>query len=187
MTFLAVSGNTIVQILLTDKWLPMVPFMQICCFTYAFHPIASINMQVLAAIGRSDMRLKLEFIKKPFGILMLVLAIPHGPMGIAFSAAITSIFSLLVGLIACQRIIHYRIIDSFKDLCPYWIISLISGLIIYLLNYIAMNNLLLLVLQAILMTLSYYILSRGLNLLGYQIFKEKYYQLKNQLISNKRN
>ena len=181
LCFLAVAGNNIISLLLTDKWLPMVPFMQICCFTYAFHPVASINMQVIAAVGRSDMRLKLEFIKKPFGIIMLILAIPYGPIGIAISAAITSVFSLLVGYIACQRIVHYRIIDSLKDLYPAWAVALVSGAVVYLMNGLVMNKILLLVLQLVAMAALYYLLSRVFNLLGYRIFKEKIHQYKHKL------
>lgn len=181
LCFLAVAGDNIVSLLLTDKWLPMVPFMQICCFTYAFHPVASINMQVIAAVGRSDMRLKLEFIKKPFGIIMLILAIPYGPLSIAVSAAITSIFSLIVGYIACQRIVHYRIIDSLRDLYPYWGVALIAGAIVFLMNGLDMNKIVLLVLQMIVMAVVYYVLSRVFNLLGYRIFWEKYHQYKHRI------
>ena len=181
LCFLAVAGDTIVSLLLTSKWLPMVPFMQICCFTYAFHPVASINMQVIAAVGRSDMRLKLEFIKKPFGIIMLVLAIPYGPMGIAISAAITSVFGLMVGYIACQRIVHYRIIDSLKDLYPSWGVALIAGAVVYLMNGLVLNKILLLFLQMVVMVVLYYVLSRVLNLLGYRIFLEKIHQYKHKI------
>lgn len=181
LCFLAVAGDNIISLLLTDKWLPMVPFMQICCFTLAFHPVASINMQVIAAVGRSDMRLKLEFIKKPFGIIMLILAIPYGPLAIAISAAITSVFGLMVGYIACQRVVHYRIIDSLKDLYPYWGMALISGAIVYLMNGLDLNKILLLALQIVVMTVVYYVLSRVFNLLGYRIFLEKYHQYKHKI------
>lgn len=183
LCFLAVAGDNIISLLLTEKWLPMVPFMQICCITFAFHPVASINMQVIAAVGRSDMRLKLEFIKKPFGIIMLILAIPYGPIGIAISAAITSVFGLLIGYIACQRIVHYRIIDSLKDLYPAWGMALVAGAVVNLMNGLDLNKFLLLSLQLVAMTVVYYILSRTFNLLGYRIIKEKihHYKHKNPL------
>lgn len=181
LCFLAVAGDTIVSLLLTDKWLPMVPFMQICCFTYAFHPVASINMQVIAAVGRSDMRLKLEFVKKPFGIILLILAVPYGPMGIAISAAITSVFGLLIGFIACKRIVHYRIVDSFKDLYPSWGVALVSGTIVYLMNGLSINKFLLLTIQMIVMLVVYIALSRVFKLLGYEIFLEKFHQYKHKI------
>lgn len=181
LCFLAVAGDTIVSLLLTDKWLPMVPYMQICCLTYAFHPVASINMQSLASVGRSDMRLKLEFIKKPFGIIMLLLAIPYGPMAIAISAAVTSVFGLFLGFVACQRIVHYRISDSLKDLLPSWGVALFSGAIVFLLNKLAIDNLLLLFIQFIVMLVVYYALSRVFNLMGYRIFKEKFHQYKHKI------
>ena len=181
LAFLAVAGNTIVSLLLTDKWLPMVPYMQICCLTYAFHPVAAINMQALAAVGRSDMRLKLEFIKKPFGIIMLILAIPYGPMAIAISAAITSIFSLIVGFIACQRIVHYRIINSLKDMMPSWGAALLAGAIVFAMQGLPINKIGLLALQMVVMAGVYYAVSRLFQLQGYIVLKEKIHQYKHKV------
>ena len=149
LTYLAVAAAPITELLLTEKWLPLVPYMQICCFTYAFHPMASIDMQVLAAIGRSDLRLKLEFIKKPLGILLLILSIPYGPVAIAISAAITSIFSLVVGIIACQLCVQYTLLQHFKDVVPIFICSAIAGGCAFLVGQIPIAILLLLLLQGV--------------------------------------
>lgn len=181
LTFLAVAGNTIVSLLLTDKWLPMVPYMQICCFTFAFHPIASVNLQAIAAVGHSDMRLKLEFLKKPFGIIMLIIAIPYGPMAIAVSAAVTSVFGLMIGYVACQRIVHYRIIDSLKDIVPSWGVSILAGGLVFALNYLDVNKILLLVIQLLVMVIVYYLLSRYFHLRGLGILKEKLHQYKHKV------
>ena len=123
--------------------------MQICCLTYAFHPMASIDMQVIAAIGRSDLRLKLEFIKKPVGILLLIIAIPYGPMAIAVSAAVTAIFSLIVGAIACERCVHYSLLQHFKDVTPIFACSAIAGGSAYAMGLIPLPTILSLLLQGI--------------------------------------
>lgn len=155
LLFLGVCASPITKLLLTDKWLPLVPYMQICCFTYAFHPIASVDMQVIAAIGRSDLRLKLEFIKKPFGILMLFLAIPYGPMAIAASAAVTSIFSLFVGAIACQKHVGYTVARHFLDILPIVACSIVAGVAVWFVGLISLPIIIQLVIQIIVMTLIY--------------------------------
>lgn len=149
LTYLAVAAAPITVLLLTEKWLPLVPYMQICCLTYAFHPMASIDMQVIAAIGRSDLRLKLEFIKKPVGILLLIVAIPYGPMAIAVSAAVTAIFSLIVGAIACERCVHYSLLQHFKDVTPIFACSAIAGGSAYAMGLIPLPTILSLLLQGI--------------------------------------
>ena len=61
MAGLAAVAEPLTRILLTDKWLPAVPFIQFCCFTYAFWPVHTANLQAVKALGRSDVFLKLGF------------------------------------------------------------------------------------------------------------------------------
>lgn len=68
MIGLAVIGEPLVKILLTDKWLPCVPFLQVFCLSYALWPIHTANLQAINALGRSDIFLKLEIIKKIIGL-----------------------------------------------------------------------------------------------------------------------
>jgi len=68
MAGLAAVASPLVRLLLTDKWLPCVPYMQIYCFSLAFYPVHSCNLQAINAVGRSDIFLKLEIIKKSIGI-----------------------------------------------------------------------------------------------------------------------
>ena len=64
MVGLAAVAKPMVSVLLTDKWLPCVPFLQLACISYALYPIHTANLTAINAIGRSDIFLKLEIIKK---------------------------------------------------------------------------------------------------------------------------
>lgn len=126
LAILGIVAAPLTELLLTAKWLPLVPFMQICCFTRAFHPVASVQMQALSAVGRSDMRLKLEFIKKGIGIMLLLLAVNYGPFAIAVSAAITSVISVIVGAVACKHVVKYSYSNTLQVLLPIALITLAS-------------------------------------------------------------
>ena len=54
MMGLSACAEPLVSILLTDKWLPCVPFMRIFCITYAFYPVHTANLNAIKALGRSD-------------------------------------------------------------------------------------------------------------------------------------
>lgn len=69
MAGLAVIAEPLVLLLLTEKWLMCVPFIQIFCAVYALWPIHTANLQAINAIGRSDIFLKLEVVKKYSGFL----------------------------------------------------------------------------------------------------------------------
>lgn len=136
LTFLFVCAPQIISFLLTEKWLPVVPYLRLCCVTFMFHPITSICLQSIASVGRSDIRLKLEFIKKPIGILLLILFIPYGPLKIALGAFITTLLGVSITVISTHRIVGYRVGSFMKSLMPSFCISTIMGLIVYLLSFL---------------------------------------------------
>lgn len=179
LCLLAMSAEALTSVLLTDKWLPMVPYLQICCFTFAFHPMASLDMQAIAAIGRSDLRLKLEFIKKPIGILLLIVAVPYGPIAIALSAAATSIISLLVGAIACEKTIGYSVGKHFIDILPIILVSSGTCVVMYVLGIFRFNPFVMLVLQLISGAVFYILLSAIFKLEGYIYLKGKFFSFLN--------
>lgn len=69
---LGMIAEPLVSFLLTDKWLPCVPFLQLTCISFAFQPIQAANCQAIKAIGRSDVYLKTEIVKKTIGIGLLL-------------------------------------------------------------------------------------------------------------------
>ena len=48
--------------------------LRICCFFYALQPMQLINLQAILAIGRSDLSLKIEIIKKSVTVTVLLAA-----------------------------------------------------------------------------------------------------------------
>lgn len=138
----AVVAKPLVVILLTEKWLPLLPFLYICCFTMAFHPMASAQVQAITAVGRSDVRLKIEIIKKTTGVLLLILAVylDYGPMGIAVSGAITSLLSVMIGAVACRITTKYPLRNIVRDICPIIAITLVMVSFMFpLLNWLDLN------------------------------------------------
>lgn len=173
MALLAICAKPFTLFLLTEKWLPLVPYMQITCLTVAFHPIGTINIQALAAIGRSDVRLKLEFIKKPVGLVLLLLSLNYGPMAIAISVAITSFFSFGIGLVACQKYINYSAVRACKAVLPAFLLSCFVGLICYWFIFWDVNPLIILLSQVFAYVILYISLSRLFSLEGLSFVKQK--------------
>lgn len=136
LVFLFVCAEQIVVLLLTDKWLLVVPFIRICCATCILHPIGSVGGQSIAAVGRSDIRLKLEFVKKPIGILLLILFLSKGPIGIAIGAMISEIIAFVISLFVIKKVVGYDIISFIRSILPAFILSLVMGLGVYLLMQI---------------------------------------------------
>lgn len=144
---LAAVSEPLVKVILTDKWLSAVPLMQLLCFSYALWPIHTINLQAISAMGRSDIFLKLEIIKKVIGILALIVSIPFGITVMVVMKIITSIISTFINAYPNKKLLNYSYLEQCKDISHSFIISIIMMVVVYIMNYININIYLLLILQ----------------------------------------
>lgn len=126
MAGLAGAAAPVVRLLLTDKWLPCVPFMQIYCFSLAFYPVHTGNLQAINAVGRSDIFLKLELIKKGIGMIALVIAVFcfDSPIAIAMTGVFTTFISCFVNAFPNKKLIDYSYGEQMRDILPALLISL---------------------------------------------------------------
>ena len=149
MVGLAVISETLVKVLLTEKWLPCVPFLQIGCFAYALYPIHTANLQAINALGRSDIFLKLEIIKKIIGIAILVLSIKFGIYAIAIGTLISGIISTFINAYPNLKLFSYNFKEQVKDIIPSLLLSLLMGATVYNFKWFHMSMWLTLIVQVI--------------------------------------
>ena len=126
MAGLAAVATPLVTLLLTEKWLPSVPYMQVFCFTLAFIPVHSCNVQAINAMGRSDIFLKLEIIKKAYGIALLLIAVIFfdSPMAIAMTGLISTWISWFVNAFPNKKLIGYSYKEQLQDILPVLLVSI---------------------------------------------------------------
>lgn len=131
MLGMAVCADNIIRIVLTDKWLPAVPYLQIACITYGLWPIHTANLQAINALGRSDIFLKLEIIKKVIGIIALVISLQYGVLAIALSGIVTGVISTFINAYPNGYLLKYTYLEQIKDILPSICMSLIMAIIVY--------------------------------------------------------
>lgn len=143
MAGLAAVAEPLTLVVLGEKWLPAVAFIQICCFSYAFWPIHTTNLSAINAVGRSDVFLKLEIIKKCYGIAVLAIAIYAfcSPIGIAMSAAVTAPLGSFVNAYPNKKLLNYGFIEQMKDFLPSFLLSVIMGFGVYIGGRVMMEEL----------------------------------------------
>lgn len=93
---LAAISQDFVVLLLGDAWLPMVPVLALLCFARTVTPISSINMNILNAVGRSDLFLKVDLSKLPLTLGALFLAVPYGIETLAKVMVATSFIAFFI-------------------------------------------------------------------------------------------
>ncbi|MDO4273049.1 MAG: lipopolysaccharide biosynthesis protein [Eubacteriales bacterium] len=132
MMGLAVVSENLISILYTDVWMEAVPYMWIGCFSYVFWPLHTANLQVIQAMGRSDIILKIEILKKAVTVICLIWMIQYGVFAVAVCAIPLAVFSLLVNAYPNSKLLDYSIKEQFLDLFPALWMSLVMGICVYL-------------------------------------------------------
>lgn len=157
MTLFALLARSVVLVLLGEKWLPCVPFLQMYCFVYAFLPVHTTNLQVLNGVGRSDLYLRLEVIKKIIGICILCITVfaIRDLNAIVAGYIVSGVICTFVNAHPNKRVIGYSYVEQIRDILPSFILAFASGGISYVLVAFVSAPALLIVLQSLLMVISY--------------------------------
>ncbi|MCM3386877.1 lipopolysaccharide biosynthesis protein [Ureibacillus chungkukjangi] len=159
MVGLAVIAKPLVIVLLTEKWLPSVPFIQIFCGVYALWPIHTANLQAMNALGRSDIYLKLEIVKKIVGIAILAICIPFGVHAMAIGALVGGVVATFINTYPNSKLFDYSFQEQWRDLFPSLTLSLLMGAFVYPIQWIGLSAPITLMTQMFLGVLLYVVLS----------------------------
>lgn len=147
MAGLIAVAKPLISIILTEKWLPCVPFLQIMCVAYAMWPIHIANLQAINALGRSDIFLKLEIIKKALGLAVLAVSIPFGIYAMVWLKASTDFVGTIINAYPNKKLLNYSFLEQWRDVFPALILSVVMGAIVYSLQFFIHNNWILLTAQ----------------------------------------
>jgi O-antigen/teichoic acid export membrane protein len=158
MIGLAVVARPLVLVLLTAKWEPCIPYLQLLCIVGLFLPLHYINLNVLQAMGRSDLFLRLEIIKKVIIACNIAITFRFGIEAMIIGQVVTSIVSYYLNAYYNRVLLNYSIWEQIGDLYPYLLNALLMGGTVYSLIYLSISSLLwLLVCQIVLGGLMYFI------------------------------
>lgn len=149
MVGLATISEPLINVLLTDKWMPTVPFLQLFCVYYALWAIDASNLQVIKALGRSDLYLKLEIIKFIIGLLLLLISIPFGVYALAIGMLITGLIGSFLNGYTVSKLLNNQLWDQWKNLFPIILISICMGCIVYSIKFIGMTDIVTLIIQVV--------------------------------------
>lgn len=131
MMGLAVTAEPLILLLLTKKWLPAVKFLQCYCLIYALWPVHTANLQAINAVGRSDLYLKLELIKKGTGLLILLITLPVGLDAMMAGSCVNAFIGLFLNALPNSRLLGYSLRELLKDLAPSGFLSLVMGGVVF--------------------------------------------------------
>lgn len=151
MAGLAGVARPLVKLLLTDKWLDCVPYLQIFCFSFAFYPIHTSNLQAINAMGRSDIFLRLEVIKKVMALAVLSIGVFcfDSPVAIAITGVVMGLISCFINASPNKKLIDYSYLEQIKDIAPSFLGALLMFVGVWAVELLQMGTIITLVLQVL--------------------------------------
>lgn len=147
MIGLAFIAEPVICLLLTEKWLFSTPFLRIFCITYMFRPVHTANLNAIKALGRSDLFLKMEIMKKVIGLIVLVIAMPYGVMAMAYSLLINTLISQMINAWPNKKFLDYGYIEQVKDFMPSILLAIAMGCCIYPISALKVPDIITIILQ----------------------------------------
>ena len=172
LVWLLVTAKSVVALILTDKWLEAVPFMQIFCVAFMLIPIQSSNMSAIKALGYSNITLKLEIVKKIIETFILVGSFLINVYAVAWGIVLYNLICIAINTYPCKKILNYGGWEQLKDMAPYLWISVVMGVVICLLSLLKCDFVLLFTLQSFIGAVIYVGLNAVCNTNSFVYIKE---------------
>lgn len=147
MMGLAFTAEFVIRLLLTEKWMPCVPFLRIFCITYLFYPVHTANLNAIKAMGRSDLFLKLEIVKKVVGLIVLLSTMWFGVMAMAYSLLFTSITSQIINSWPNKKLLDYSYPEQIRDILPGILLAVLMGCCVYPIQWLGLPDVVTLLIQ----------------------------------------
>lgn len=161
-------AEPIVRIILTDKWIPCIPFLRIFCITYMFWPVHTANLNAINAMGRSDWFLWLEIVKKIMGMAILFSTMWFGVMAMAYSLLLSNVLSQIINSWPNRKLLNYGYLEQVRDFAPGILLAVIMGVCVYFVGFVPFPTIITLLAQVAVGALVYIGVSAVLKLEEYE-------------------
>mgnify|MGYP003283432963 FL=1 len=149
MVGIGVCAESIIRILYTETWISMVPYLQLWCFIFAFYLMHTAQLQVIQALGRSDIILKIEIIKQIISIAVILLTIPLGVLPMLVAMCVVTVLCLYINAYPNKELVGYGFLEQIKDIVPIILLNCVMGIGVYLLSLLRLPDPLLLLIQVV--------------------------------------
>lgn len=171
-------SKSLVLVVYTDKWIQIIPYIRVFCIIGLFRPIHSVNLNIIKSLGRSDIFLKQEIIKKILSLLIIVFCVTRGPMIMAYGVMVNSFLCQFINSIPNKKLIKYDLFEQYTDIMPNILIGLLMFVVVKSIELFVFNRFFLLIIQVLIGVVIYVFLSI--------MFKNESFSFLIEIIKNRR-
>lgn len=139
---LAVVAKSLILTLLTEKWLPCAPYLQLLSLVGLMYPLHAINLNLLKALGRSDLFFRLEVLKKIFVVIVIAVTWQWGIKVMIYGQMALSVGAYYLNSYYTAMLIDYSLKEQLLDILPAFGLALIMGFCVYIVQFIMLPSIL---------------------------------------------
>ncbi|MBP5288835.1 MAG: lipopolysaccharide biosynthesis protein [Clostridia bacterium] len=147
---LAAVATPLVRLLLTEKWMGCVFYLRIFCMVYLLYPLQTANLNAIKAMGRSDLFLKLEIMKKAVGLTAMLATIFISVEVMTISFLVTTVISFLINSFPNRKLLKYTAREQILDILPNLALAGGMALVCFAVQFIGLSDILTLAIQVLL-------------------------------------
>lgn len=161
---LLVIAEPLVLSLLTAKWLGTVVYVRIFCLAYLLMPMQVVNVQAIQSLGYSGTTLKLESLKKTIELVIIMITVTISVEAVAWGIVLYNAISLFINSKPNKKLLDYGIKEQIFDVAPILLISMIMGVMTYLISFFHLSPWATLCAQLLVAVLTYFFVSAACQL-----------------------
>lgn len=134
-----VLSNTFIRVFLTDTWIGCAPFLKIMCIVYSLQPLQTAALQSMKALGESGLYLKVDIIKKVFGVAILILSVTcfDNVYYVVLGALIVEVVSVLILMPFNKKLLNYTYMEQVRDIMPVIVLTSTMCIVVSLFNLLS--------------------------------------------------
>ena len=170
---LAVCSDSLIRLMLTEKWMPCVPYLRVFCFYYALRPLTTANLNAVKALGRSDLVLTLDIREKLFGTVIILITVNISVYAIAIGFAVQGLIAVLINAQPNIKLLGYTAKEQLSDLLPSVLLTCAMGAVVYSITFLGLNDMITLLIQVPVGIFVYILLSKLFHVEVFQYILEK--------------
>lgn len=139
MMLMAALARPLIITLVTAKWEDCIILLQLLCFSMMWYPVHALNLNILTVSGRTDLLLRLEIIKKIWGLIILCCSLPFGLVAFCAAGILSSIVSVYINTWYTGKFYKFGFIEQMKDLAPILLLSFVMFASVLMLTFFLPN------------------------------------------------
>ncbi len=160
MFFLGAISEPFIYCLIGPKWHDAAVFLPILCITGSLYPIQSINLNMLQVLGRSDLFLGLEIIKKVIALAPLFIGAYYGILPMLYAGIPITLASYFLNTYYSGKLLNYTSFMQLKDIAPSYTIAILIAIPVFFLKYIPISYFIVLPIQLLLGVILFIVINR---------------------------